>query len=125
TRFFESAVAQSQDDGAELTEQGLFEEQQAEVEDLLGAALNLEIEQCYLDVHYRSQNSDLIEFSNQSFYDSRLQPIPGHPHNRAETPPLRVERVAGVYDKRANVVEAKAVVKLVRDLLARKEPPSI
>lgn len=125
TRFFESAVAQSQDDGAELTEQGLFEEQQAEVEDLLGAALNLEIEQCYLDVHYRSQNSDLIEFSNQSFYDSRLQPIPGHPHHRAETPPLRVERVAGVYDKRANVVEAKAVVKVVKDLLARKEPPSI
>src|SRR6185369_9547776 len=109
-------VAQSQDDGAELTEQGLFEDQQAEVEDLLGAALNLEIEQCYLDVHYRSQNADLIEFSNRSFYDARLQPIPGHPHNRAETPPLRMVRVAGVYEKRTNVPEAKKVVEVVREL---------
>ncbi len=71
TRFFESTIAQSQDSDAE-TEQELFDEQQGDVEDLLGAALNLEIEQCYLDVHYRSRNSDLIEFSNQSFYDSRL-----------------------------------------------------
>ena len=33
------------------------------LEDLLGAALNLEIEQCYLDVHYRSRSAELIEFS--------------------------------------------------------------
>ena len=51
--------------------------QQADVEDLLGAALNLSIEQSYLDVHYRSRNADLIEFSNEHFYGSRLQPIPG------------------------------------------------
>jgi hypothetical protein len=125
TRFFESAVAQSQDDGAEMTEQGLFEDQQAEIEDLLGAALNLEIEQCYLDVHYRSQNSDLIEFSNRSFYDARLQPIPGHPRNRAELPPLRMIPVAGVYEKRENLAEAKEVVRVVRELLARPKPPSI
>ena len=124
TRFFESAVAQSQEAEAE-TEQELFEEQQSEIEDLLGAALNLEIEQCYLDVHYRSRNSDLIEFSNASFYDRRLQAIPGHPRNRAVTPPLRLEPVAGVYDKRANLVEAQAVVRIVRELLARESPPSI
>lgn len=125
TRFFESAVAQSQDQDTDTTEQGLFEEQQSDVEDLLGAALNLEIEQCYLDVHYRSQNADLIEFSNRSFYDARLQPIPGHPRNRAELPPLRVVRVAGIYEKRVNVLEAKEVVRVVRELLARPKPPSI
>ncbi len=125
TRFFESAVTQSQDAEADTTDQGLFEDQQSEIEDLLGAALNLEIEQCYLDVHYRSQNSDLIEFSNKSFYDARLQPIPGHPRNRAELPPLRVVRVSGVYEKRVNVVEAEAVVGVVRELLARPKPPSI
>jgi hypothetical protein len=124
TRFFESAIAQSHDSEAE-TEQELFEEQQGEVEDLLGAALNLEIEQCYLDVHYRSRNADLIEFSNHSFYDSRLQAIPGHPKNRASHAPLGLVPVAGVYDKRANPAEAAAVVHIVKDLLAREHPPSI
>ncbi|MBX3258831.1 MAG: DUF4011 domain-containing protein [Labilithrix sp.] len=125
TRFFESAVTQSQDTELDGTEQGLFEEQQSDTEDLLGAALNLEIEQCYLDVHYRSQNADLIEFSNHNFYDSRLQAIPGHPRNRAKVPPLKLVPIDGIYDKRVNVAEAKAVVTIVRELLARPLPPSI
>jgi hypothetical protein len=124
TRFFESAVTQSEVVETE-GEQALFESQQAEVEDLLSAALNLEIEQCYLDVHYRSQNSDLIEFSNESFYESRLQAIPGHPANRAETAPLKLLHAGGTYEKRQNPKEAEEVVKLVRELLARPEAPSI
>ena len=48
-------------DGEIETDQQLFEQQQGEIEDLLGAALNLSIQQCYLDVHYRSRNADLIE----------------------------------------------------------------
>jgi hypothetical protein len=124
TRFFESAVVQSQEVEAE-TDQGLFEEQQSEVEDLLGAALNLDIDQCYLDVHYRSQNADLIEFSNQHFYDKRLQPIPAHPSHRAPHAPLRLLPVGGTYEKRVNLLEARAVGTLVKELLARPEPPSI
>ncbi|MGC4076106.1 MAG: hypothetical protein QM702_03560 [Rubrivivax sp.] len=61
----------------------MFEAQQGEIEDLLAAALNIEIDECYLDVHYRSRNSDLIEFSNYYFYSHRLQAIPGHPRNRS------------------------------------------
>ncbi len=125
TRFFESAVAQSTDDADLETEQGLFEEQQSEIEDLLAAALNLEVEQSYLDVHYRSRNADLIAFSNRNFYDARLQPIPGHPSRRALLPPVRLVPVEGVYEKRTNLAEARKVVEIVRDLLARKEPPSI
>jgi hypothetical protein len=125
TRFFESAVVQSGEAELDGTDQGLFEEQQSDSEDLLSAALNLEIEQCYLDVHYRSQNADLIAFSNLSFYDSRLQAIPGHPRNRAKVPPLKLVRVDGVYEKRMNVGEAKAVAKIVADLLSRPSPPSI
>jgi hypothetical protein len=125
TRFFESAIAQS-NEGEIENDQQLFEEQQAEVEDLLGAALNLEIEQCYLDVHYRSRNADLIEFSNRSFYDSRLQAIPGHPKNRAVQAPLKLIHVEGaVYEKRSNPAEAKAVVRLLQDLLKRDRVPSV
>ena len=106
TRFFESAVASSDDEEIE-TDQQLFESQQGEIEDLLAAALNIEIEECYLDVHYRSCNADLIEFSNQHFYNSRLQAIPGHPHNRTRFAPLTLYKVNGTYEKCANVAEAE------------------
>jgi len=124
TRFFESSVSSSEVQDAE-DEQGWFEIQQSDVEDLLGAALNLEIEQSFLDVHYRSRNADLIEFSNQSFYSSRLQSIPAHPSHKAKLPPLRLRQVNGTYDERTNRAEAEEVVKIVRDLLSQDKPPSI
>lgn len=124
TRFFETALAASNDEEIE-TDQQLFESQQGEIEDLLAAALNIEIEECYLDVHYRSRNSDLIEFSNNQFYNARLQPIPGHPRNRARFAPLTLYRADGVYEKRANAAEARRVCQIVHDLLKRADPPSI
>jgi len=116
TRFFEAAVTTSEDDEIE-TDQDLFEMQQGEVEDLLGAALNIDVEEAYLDVHYRSRNADLIEFSNQQFYNSRLQAIPGHPSNRSRFAPLSLHRADGVYEDRANEVEARRVGQIVLDLL--------
>lgn len=124
TRFFESAVAQSDDDEIE-TDQQLFESQQGEIEDLLGAALNIEIEQCYLDVHYRSKSAELIEFSNEHFYGRRLQAIPGHPSNKLDAAPLILHRADGVYEKRQNEAEAARVVEIVCELLGRKDAPSI
>jgi hypothetical protein len=124
TRFFESAIVTSEDEEVE-TDQQLFEVQQGEIEDLLGAALNIEIEECYLDVHYRSRNSDLIQFSNAHFYGSRLQAIPGHPANRSRFAPLTAYKVNGVYKDRQNEPEAEKVCQIVRDLLRRAEPPSI
>lgn len=124
TRFFESAVAQSETEEIE-TEAQLFEAQQSQTEDLLSAALSLDIEQSYLDVHYRSRNSDLIEFSNEHFYSARLQAIPGHPRNRVQSAPLVFARVDGVYEKRTNQAEATKVAEIIRDLLKKENPPSI
>jgi hypothetical protein len=124
TRFFESAVAASEEPEPQ-TDQELFEQQQSRVEDLLGAALNLEIRPCYLDVHYRSRNSDLIAFSNAEFYGSRLQPIPGHPSRRARYAPVTLYTADGVYENRVNEIEAQQVCQIVRDLLKRAQPPSI
>ncbi len=124
TRFFESAIAGSDPDEIH-TEQQLFEVHQGEIEDLLGAALSLDLERCYLDVHYRSRNSDLVAFSNQQFYGSRLQPIPGHPRNRTRYAPISMYRVDGVYDKRTNIAEAEQVCRIIRDLLRRADPPTI
>lgn len=125
TRFFESAVATSEDMTAE-TEQELFEAQQSEVEDLLTAALGSEVmQQSYLDVHYRSRNEDLIGFSNEHFYGSRLQAIPGHPRNRIGSTPVSMHRADGIYDKRRNVIEAEKFCQIVRELLFSPKPPSI
>jgi len=124
TRFFESALTVSEDDDVE-TDQELFEVHQGEIEDLLGAALSIDIQQCYLDVHYRSYNADLIHFSNQQFYSSRLQPIPGHPSHRTRFAPITLYRADGVYEERTNPVEATQICRIVRDLLKRAEPPSI
>lgn len=125
TRFFESAVAASDDDGEIETEQELFEVQQGEVEDLLTASLAMEIQQSYLDVHYRSRNADLIEFSNQQFYGSRLQAIPGHPSRESVTPPITLHRADGVYDDGLNPTEADRVVAVVESLLDSDDPPSV
>lgn len=124
TRFFESAVAQSEEEEPQ-TDQDLFEQQQAEIEDLLGAALNLSIQQCYLDVHYRSRNADLIAFSNEHFYGKRLQAIPGHPSNRSRFAPLTLYRADGTYAEGCNEKEAEHVCRIVQDLLKRADPPSI
>jgi hypothetical protein len=124
TRFFESGVVASEDEEPQ-TDQELFETQQSRADDLLEAALNLAVERSYLDVHYRSHNADLIEFSNRNFYEARLQPIPGHPANKPFDAPVRLHRVNGVYENRVNAAEADYVVKIVRELLHRAEPPSI
>lgn len=124
TRFFESALADSGDGDAETAEE-LFYQQQQDAEDLLTAALNLDVREAYLDVHYRSRNEALIGFSNEQYYGSRLQPIPGHPRNKALNTPIRVHRVDGVYAERTNAKEAEAAVNLISELLLEETPPSI
>ncbi|MBC8107768.1 MAG: hypothetical protein H7Z14_14340 [Anaerolineae bacterium] len=105
TRFFESAVVSTDEDGELESGQQMFESQQAQTEDLLAAVLNLDVHEAYLDVHYRSRNSDLIAFSNEHFYHKRLQTIPGHPKHLAKYAPLTIDRAApraaNAYDKPA------------------------
>jgi hypothetical protein len=128
TRFFESGFVRSGDDEDEddATEQSLFEAHQSQVEDLLTAALNLSVRQCYLDVHYRSRAAELIAFSNQHFYARRLVPIPTPPAvTRDGGPAVVLHRADGTYEGRRNPAEADAVVAIVRELLAREVPPSV
>lgn len=124
TRFFEQSLAESDDTGAETAED-VFHQQQSESEDLLAAALNLEVQEAFLDVHYRSRNEALIGFSNDAFYSSRLQPIPGHPRNKALRAPIRLVRADGLYENRGNATEARITVELVSELLDSATPPSI
>ncbi len=125
TRFFESAVVDGDDEKEVESSQDLFEKAQSGTEDLLGAALQLQIQEAYLDVHYRSKNADLIEFSNKYFYGSRLQAIPTHPAKMPTLPPIELIRADGVYKTGENEKEAAKVVELVKKLLDQPTPPSI
>jgi DNA polymerase III delta prime subunit len=128
TRFFESAVIGNDSnlpDGDDVDEDALFAAQQSETEDLLTAALMLESEQSFLDVHYRSKNEELIGFSNQAFYNGRLQAVPAHPDKRPPYPGIRLFHADGVYKKSENPKEAEFVVQHVHELLNQEEPPSV
>ena len=124
TRFFEAAIAESDDTDAETADE-LHEQQMSETEDLLAAALNLDVHEAFLDVHYRSRNEALIGFSNEKFYHNRLQPIPGHPKHKALAAPIRLLRVDGTYHQQTNPDEAEAAVELISELLDDPHPPSI
>lgn len=124
TRFFESAFVESDNADVDTLEE-IAEQQMTEAEDLLSAALNLDADESFLEVHYRSKHESLIGFSNKSFYGSRLQAIPSHPKNNSKHAPLSVIQVDGVYQSRSNREEAIAIVDLVAELLAEKSPPSI
>jgi HAMP domain-containing protein len=129
TRFFETTIAQDAELDEDAGAQQLFEQHQREVEDLLAASLNLAVDQCYLDVHYRSRHAALIEFSNQHFYSGRLQALPGHPTRKTQLPPITLVPVAaGCYSERCNEIEAEEVARQVDTLLdspAGTEPPSL
>lgn len=124
TRFFESAPADSDEAEAANAEE-VFNQQQVGAEDLLSAALNLAVQESFLDVHYRSRHAALIEYSNHAFYGSRLQPIPGNPARTPALPPIHLIHVDGIYLDRGNESEARAAVDLVAQLLALPNPPSI
>ncbi len=124
SRFFEAAITDTEHLEAETAEE-LFEQRQAETEDLLTAALNLSVDEAHLDVHYRSQHHGLIAFSNKAFYESRLQAVPAHPSKRPHALPIDLRRVDGCFEDRCNRKEAERAVDVVTDLLDSKHPPSI
>lgn len=99
-----------------------IDEMALEVESALDLARNVFWE-AHLNWHYRSQEEELINFSNHAFYGGRLNIIPpAHPSGH---PPLSFLRVDGVWEQNRNVAEAKRVVELICELIMREDRPSI
>jgi hypothetical protein len=69
-----------------------------------------------LEGHYRSQSLDLIDFSNQHFYEGRLKMLPNFAQANRHEPAIRYRHVEGVWEQQANAVESATVVELVREL---------
>ena len=95
-----------------------------EVESLLDLATS-RLPSTNLNYHYRSKSQELIDFSNNYFYDGKLEIVPdlvgdknGHAINRI--------KVNGRWINRRNEEEAKATVQLLKKILStRKNNESI
>ena len=105
-------------------------------ESILGECVAARVERHWLSNHYRSRTEELIAFSNERYYESRLATFPGpqagRPSDQADEAPgrsrpgVRLRRVEGIFlredaprkMRRTNPIEAEAIVE---DVLARFE----
>ncbi|GBU24564.1 hypothetical protein R83H12_01198 [Fibrobacteria bacterium R8-3-H12] len=84
----------------------------ANSESLLVYAENSNYKPSYLDIHYRSQHPDLIQFSNNAFYGGRLIPMPA----KNEYTPIHFIEVNGLYQDQVNEDEAKKVIEILLNI---------
>lgn len=71
----------------------------------------------HLQGHYRSNSLPLIDFSNQHFYEGRLQLLPKRSVVNATEPPIQYRKVDGLWENQTNVIEANAVVSYLLELV--------
>lgn len=71
----------------------------------------------HLQGHYRSQSMELIDFSNRHFYEGRLRLLPDRHILNLREPGIEYHNVGGVWEDNVNIVEAKAVVERVVQLV--------
>lgn len=80
----------------------------------------------HLRFHYRSKYAELINFSNYAFYDGKLKLSPNVHEDQNRRPIERIYVSEGTWIDRANIEEAKEVVRLIKQiLLSRKEEETI
>ena len=63
-----------------------------------------------LTFHYRSQQKDLIQFSNEHFYQNKLTVLPTYPKEKSI---YSYPVVEGIYEDGSNIEEAKLACKLL------------
>lgn len=109
------------EDDKSLSEEKIIEktivESLANSESLLDYAITKGYKKTPLLVHYRSNHSDLIEFSNNAFYSGNLLPII---KDRNYTP-IIYRRIDGQYIDRTNPKEAEEVIKILDEVVDLKK----
>ena len=114
TAFFRSGAGDSDDYGDDDYEEQ--PDQLADMESILDAAVGQTgslFTEAHLNVHYRSRDERLIQFSNHHFYEDRLLtfPSPGHRNGWLGMNDVYVQD--GVFENRVNRVEAEKVADMV------------
>ena len=109
------------DDAATEAERAVFEEawNRREIKDCpdllqLGRGI---LPTAMLQIHYRSNYRELIDYSNAAFYKAGLSVPVRHPKAEIRrVRPIEVIQVDGVYEKQTNEAEAQRIVDLLGDL---------
>ncbi len=83
------------------------------------------VPQTTLKGHYRSQTLDLIAFSNQHFYQNKLQLLPRFEAVNRNEPAIQYVKIEGEWKNNSNQLEAKKVVELVQELTEKLPKKSI
>lgn len=116
TLFFESRYDETEEDVIKEVEQ---ESALTENSLLDYATTSNKYTSSMLRYHYRCHYKELINFSNYAFYNGEL--VFASNIKGKETLPLETINVDGSWDGEKNIVEAKQVVKLVKDLLLTRK----
>lgn len=105
-------------DEHQMTPSAFFKTGDSEPLDLLHQA-SFAWKKIMLKHHYRSQNPELISFSNKHFYDHQLvaYPSPGKPFKAIQHSYLP----DGIFENRCNVLEAQKLAEEVRKHLANTD----
>lgn len=91
-----------------------------EIDSLLDLACQY-LPQTQLRGHYRSRSLDLIDFSNQHFYQNTLQLLPDFQEINKRKPAIHYLKTEGVWQDNINEIEAQRITELVREL-SKNEP---
>ena len=90
-----------------------------EVESLLDLAVS-RFNSTNITYHYRSKNEELIDFSNNAFYNGNLQISPNVSKN-IKKPPIERILVDGRWSDRKNIAEANKVVELIKHIIKTRK----
>jgi len=80
-----------------------------------------------LEIHYRSESHELIEFSNHAFYEGKLQYPPSNPSRQTILPqPIVYEAVqGGIFNQGTNQQECKHIVRRLKEIWSLPNPPTV
>ncbi len=95
-----------------------------EIDSLLDLAAQY-LPQTSLMGHYRSQSLDLIEFSNQHFYNKSLRLLPHYQQVSRNEPAIDYIKVAGIWSNNTNEAEAQKVCEIIENLQKTSPEKSI
>ncbi len=114
TTFMKRYMGSNLEEDVDLSTQAALE-----VESLLDLAVS-RFNSANITYHYRSKNQELIDFSNKAFYSGNLQIAPNVSKNIKQKPIERI-LVDGKWSDRKNLIEAKKVVELTKNIIKNRK----
>ncbi len=78
-----------------------------------------------LRTHYRSKSLELIDFSNQHFYDGHLTLLPSSENYLRKEAPVQYHKVSGTWENNTNFAEATEIVSMLLEMSKKEKEKQI